>query len=295
MIDVVTMGESMVLFQPFQGESIRYAPLFTKTIAGAESNVAIGLSRLGRKTRWIGRLGKDPFGDLIVSTLAGEGVDVTYAIRDEEAPTAVFFKGYRMQGSDPSIYYYRKGSAASRFAPQDVREQWFEGAKHFHVSGITPALGQSAFETTMLAMQQARELGLTVSFDPNLRRKLWGEEEARRKLTQLIPYCDYFFPGMDEAQFLLGTNDPDAMGEQFLAMGVKIVVIKQGPEGAVAYTKHGAVASTGVRVPYVVDTVGAGDAFAVGLLDVLLDMDEQTFCAIGSATSFSPLCSNRRT
>ncbi|MFF2889108.1 sugar kinase [Paenibacillus sp. NPDC057967] len=270
MTDVVTIGESMVLFQPFQGESVRYAPLFTKTIAGAESNVAIGLTRLGHKARWIGRVGNDPFGDLIVSTLGGEGVDISFVIKDLIAPTAVFFKEYRGIGADPSIYYYRKGSAASGLSPKDVRKEWFEGARHLHVTGITPALGSSAFEAIRYAMQLAREMGLMISYDPNLRRKLWSEEEARSKLTALIPYCDYFLPGIDEAEFLLGKQDLDELGNEFLSMGPKVVVIKLGAEGSIAYTPYGTVAVEGVPVSQVIDTVGAGDAFAVGFLSTLL-------------------------
>src|ERR1700730_923682 len=103
--DVVTRGESMVLFQPMSDKTIKYESLFTKSLAGAESNVAIGLTRLGKKVRWISRIGKDPFGEFVLSTLAGEGVDVSNVVRDHESPTAVYFKEGKAFG-DPTVYYY---------------------------------------------------------------------------------------------------------------------------------------------------------------------------------------------
>lgn len=275
MTDVVTIGESMVLFQPLQGESLRYAPLFTRSIAGAESNVAIGLTRLGKKVRWIGRVGDDPFGEIVVSTLAGEGVDISCVRRDNIAPTGVYFKESKINGIDPTVYYYRKGSAASRLSLEDMSDEWFVNARHLHVTGITPALGKSAYETILQTMITAREKGLSISYDPNLRRKLWSEEEARKKLNELILYCDYFLPGIEEAEFLLGTKNLQQLGEEFLSMGPKLVIIKLGVDGSIAFTDKNTVKVSGFKVPNVVDTVGAGDAFAVGILSFLLDHHEQ--------------------
>src|ERR1700730_3667206 len=145
-VEVVTIGESMVLFQPMTGGSLTYAPLFTKSIAGAESNIAIGLTRMGLKTRWISRLGTDPFGDQVLSTLAGEGVDVSAVIRDAESPTGIYFKEFKGFG-DPNAYFYRKFSAASKFTPESLNPEWFVGAKHLHITGILPALGAHTTET----------------------------------------------------------------------------------------------------------------------------------------------------
>lgn len=267
-IDVVTIGESMVLFQSLQDGPLPYAPLFTKSIAGAESNVAVGLTRLGRRVRWISRIGTDPFGRMIESTLAGEGVDISHVIRDDSAPTAIYFKEIPGVG-DPNVYYYRKGSAASRFVPEEVKPEWFEGAGHLHVTGITPALGPATADTVAAAMRLARERGLTVSFDPNLRRKLWDEEAARQTLLSLIPLCDLFLPGIEESEFLLGEPDIDRAGRAFLAMGPQVVIIKRGAEGAVGYTHTTRMEAPAMTVARIVDTVGAGDAFAAGVLSVL--------------------------
>ncbi len=273
--DVVTIGESMVLLQPMNDGPLAYAPLFTRSIAGAESNLAIGLSRLGLQVRWISRLGADPFGDLILSTLAGEGIDVSLVERDPAYPTSIYFKEFKGYG-DPNVYYYRKGSAVSQWTPAHVDRRWFEGAGHLHVTGITPALGPATADTVRAAMIEAREQGLTVSFDPNLRRKLWSEEKARETLLSLIPLCDIFMPGLEEAEFLCGPMTEEAYGAHFISLGAGAVVLKLGEEGSVGFTSMAAVRAQPHVVKRVVDTVGAGDSFAAGFLSSWLRNEGET-------------------
>jgi len=268
--DVVTLGESMVLMQPMSEGSLAYAPLFTRSIAGAESNVAIGLSRLGFKVRWISRLGADPFGDVILSTLAGEGIDVSQVKRDSAYPTAIYFKEFKGYG-DPNVYYYRKGSAISRLSPRDAEASWLQGAKHLHVTGITPALGPETGDAVIALMKQARQHGMTISFDPNLRRKLWGEEEARTMLLSLIPLCDVFLPGIEEAEFLVGEKTEEEYGAHFLSLGAKAVILKLGERGSKGFAGSKVVTAKPFPVSRVVDTVGAGDAFAAGFLSGFLE------------------------
>ena len=271
-VDLVTLGESMVLFQPLRDGPLAHEPLLTRAVGGAESNVAIALSRLGHKTRWVSRLGRDPFGDIIRSTLAGEGVDVSFVARDESAPTAVYFREIKGLG-DPSVYYYRRGSAASLLSARDVSADWMRDARHLHVTGITPALSPSAREATFAAMHMARELGLTISFDPNLRRKLWDEETARATLLEMAGLCDILLPGADEAEFLCGQSSPQACARYFLARGPSLVVLKQGETGATAWTPERNVVAPAHSIARVVDSVGAGDAFDAGFLSVLLEED----------------------
>ncbi|RED61749.1 sugar kinase [Cohnella lupini] len=269
--DVVTLGESMVLMQPMSEGSLAYAPLFTRSIAGAESNVSIGLSRLGFKVRWISRLGADPFGDAILSTLAGEGIDVSLVARDDGYPTAIYFKEFKGYG-DPNVYYYRKGSAVSRLTPRDIENSWLQGAKHLHVTGITPALGPETGDAVKELMKQARQLGMTISFDPNLRRKLWTEEEARAMLLSLIPLCDIFLPGIEEAEFLIGERSEEEYGSRFLELGAKSVILKLGERGSVGFVaERSPVKADPFPVSRIVDTVGAGDAFAAGFLSGFLE------------------------
>jgi len=271
-VDVVTMGESMVLFQPLREGPLAHEPLLTRAVGGAESNVAIALSRLGFKTRWVSRLGRDPFGDIIRSALAGEGVDVSFVTRDGSAPTAVYFRESR-GGVDPSVYYYRRGSAASFLSAGDVSPGWMRDARHLHLTGITPALSPSAREAAMAAMKLARELGLTISFDPNLRRKLWDEATARATLLEMASGCDIFLPGADEAEFLCGQSSPHECARYFLSRGPSLVVLKQGEQGARAFTRELDVAAPAHPIARVVDSVGAGDAFDAGFLSVLLQQD----------------------
>lgn len=269
-VEVVTIGEGMVLLQPMNEGPLAYAPLFTRTIAGAESNVSIALSRLGHKVRWVSRLGNDPFGDVILSTLAGEGVDIGCVERDPAYPTAIYFKEFKGYG-DPNVYYYRKGSAVSRLSPDHLRDEWLDGAKVLHVTGITPALGAGTAAAIAELMKRARDRGLTVAFDPNLRRKLWSEEEARRTLLSLVPLCDIFLPGIEEAEFLLGEQAEEEYGRLFLEMGPSTVVLKLGERGSIGYTAAASVQAEPHKVSRIVDTVGAGDAFAAGVLSGWLE------------------------
>ena len=267
--DVVTIGESMVLFQPLQEGGLPYAPLFWRTVAGAESNLAIALARLGKKVRWISRLGRDPFGDIIASTLAGEGVDISFVERDGTAPTAVFFREFKGYG-EPHAYFYRRHSAASHLSPQDVRPEWLDGARHLHVTGITPALGPSTLDAMTTIMRLARERGLTVSFDPNLRRKLWDENSARKALLSLVPLCDVFLPGIEEAEFLIGSHPVEEYGPAFAGMGPQVVALKMGAQGSIGFIEGHTVPVAPYTVSKVVDPIGAGDAFAAGFLSVAL-------------------------
>ncbi len=269
-IDVVTFGEAMVLFAPLGEKNLAHAPLLTKSVAGAESNLAIALSRLGKKVRWISRVGQDPFGDIILKAVAGEGVDVSGVQRDETASTGIFFRQIHAHFG-PQVFYFRSGSAASEIGVHDVKENWFSGARHLHVTGITPALSESCRNATFEAMKMARDKGLSISFDPNLRRKLWGEELARQTLLEMLPLCDVFLPGHEECEFLFGTDTPQDWIKKSLAAGPKLVVMKLAERGALAATPEGIIEAPPFKIEKVIDPIGAGDAFAAGFLSAWLD------------------------
>lgn len=269
-IDVVTFGEAMALFQPLGEKNLAHAPLLTKSVAGAESNLAIALSRLGKKARWISRLGNDPFGDIILKAVAGEGVDVSLVERDETAPTGIFFRQLHAHFG-PQVFYFRKDSAAAKMGVHDVNETWFQGVKHLHVTGITPALSETCREATFEAMKQAREAGLSISFDPNLRRKLWSEEQARQTLLEMLPLCDLFLPGHEECEFLFGPDTLQEWAAKALSLGPQLVVMKRAGNGALAATKDGLIEASPFPIAKVIDPIGAGDAFAAGFLSAWLD------------------------
>lgn len=201
-MDVVTFGESMVLFNPDSNGPIRYVQNFNKSIAGAESNVAIALARLGHEVGWFSRLGNDEFGRYIKAVIRGEGVEVSRAITDEEKSTGILFKE-RFIHSNPNVYYYRKDSAASNLKPEDIDIEYIKKAKILHITGITPALSKSCRDTVLKAIDIARENGVKVSFDPNIRLKLWDIDEATSVLLEIAQKADIIFPGIDEGEILL--------------------------------------------------------------------------------------------
>lgn len=262
----------MASFRPLYPEHLDGAAILARSIAGAESNVAIALSRLGHGVAWISKLGDDPFGQHILRLLRGEGVDVGGVRMDRTHPTGLYFKQKSPTGR-AQVFYYRKGSAASFLAPQEVDLEVFPQARYLFVTGITPALSATCRETTFAAVQQAHERKMTVLFDPNLRLKLWGIEEARPILLELVALSDILLPGIEEARWLVGSDDPQIAAQRFLEMGPKQVVLKLGPSGAYFDNQQQSGFVPGVKVREV-DEVGAGDAFAAGLLSGLLEGEE---------------------
>ncbi|MBO8173329.1 MAG: sugar kinase [Bacillaceae bacterium] len=270
-MDVVTIGETMAVFTPEQNGMLRHARTFSMTFAGAESNVAIGLSRLGHRTRWISRVGTDEFGEAMVSFIRGEGVDVDFVKRDSLFPTGVFFKELR-RPDDVRVYYYRKDSAASHLTIEDIDERAVTGARYLHLTGITPALSASCHEVVKYAIELARRNNIKVVFDPNLRMKLWGDKQVHNVMKDLMAQADIVLPGLAEGRFLFQEADPGKLAEHFHEWGVPLVVIKLGKEGAFYSVKDGERQLVpGTRVSHVVDPIGAGDGFAAGFLSGLLN------------------------
>lgn len=282
---VITFGESMVLMDPDRSGRLEHVHSFEKRIAGAESNVAIALSRLGHRVSWISRLGKDPLGLGIYRGLRGEGVDVSGVIFDETRPTGVYFKERKTYGAT-GVYYYRAGSAASALTTADLDWEWWQGAQILFVTGITPALSASCREAVFAAVDAAREQGMTVVFDPNYRGKLWSKKEAGPVLRKIAAKSDVVLPGVGEGSLITGSDEPAAIASALRSLGVKQVVVKLGPEGAWYCTpeKEGKVSGFSVQQ---VDEVGAGDAFAAGYLSGMLDglvvaESVQRACAMGA-------------
>lgn len=270
MKDVVTLGETMVVFTPQTSPMLRYAETFIKNIGGAETNVAIGLARLGHHVGWVTRLGNDDFGRFIMHSVRGEGVDVSKVIFDSNNPTGLYFKEIRNQ-NDIRVQYYRNNSAASQLSVEDIDVSYIDDAKILHVTGITPALSQSAYEAVIYAMKIAKEHHVKIVFDPNLRRKLWSEDRARSVLKEMVSLSDIVLPGMDEATFLFGEQSNEKAAESFLEEGAELVVMKLGKEGAYVHSKEEQCTVRGFPVPQIVDPVGAGDGFAAGFISGLLD------------------------
>ncbi|MBN2910831.1 sugar kinase [Polycladomyces sp. WAk] len=269
-MDVVTIGETMVLFTPKKMGLLRYARDFSLSIAGAESNVAIGLSRLGHRVGWISQLGQDEFGEAILAMMRGEGIDTSQVRMTPQAPTGLMFKEY-VHKKELRVHYYRKPSAASLMGPELVNEEYIAQAKYLHLTGITPALSESCREAVFQAIRVAKKHGIKVVFDPNYRAKLWDADTAKRVLGQMAAQADIVLPGLDEGKLLVGENDAEAIAERFMEMGAQLVVVKRGAAGAYYLSKQGSGYVPGFPVEEVVDPVGAGDGFAAGLLSGMLE------------------------
>ncbi|WP_123042997.1 sugar kinase [Cohnella candidum] len=269
MNDIVTLGESMVVFDPSSTGPLRHVSEFKKHMAGAESNVAIGLARLGHRAGWLSRVGDDEFGRYITGTLKSEGIDVSRVIADAGASTGVMFKE-RRNNRLMNVYYYRSNSAASRLCSEDVDKEWIRASRMLHVTGITPALSDSCHAAVCQAIRYAREAGVPVSFDLNLRLKLWDADKACETLLALIPECTYFLPGYSEGRLLTGIASIEDMARYFHRMGPEAVVIKDGKKGAYLYDRDGGRWIEACRVEEVADPIGAGDAFAAGFLSGVL-------------------------
>lgn len=274
--EILTFGEAMTMFVAEASGELAEAERFQRRIAGADTNVAIGLARLGFNVGWLSRVGNDDFGTYIRRTLEAEGLDCRHLSVDDEHPTGLLFKERAEGGADPKVSYFRHGSAASHLAPADAKAVDFSTLRHLHATGIPPALSSSVRELSHHILGQARAAGATISFDPNLRPSLWSSEnEMRETLNALASQSDWVLPGLAEGQLLTGFETPEAIADYYLERGAKAVIIKLGPEGSYYRGSLGGQETSatlpGFKVAEVIDTVGAGDGFAVGVVSALLD------------------------
>ncbi|HYK67451.1 MAG TPA: sugar kinase [Streptosporangiaceae bacterium] len=262
--EVVTFGEAMGLLVTDPPRPLRSARTFARSICGAEVNVAVGLSRLGHRAGWFGRVGDDPFGLSVLDALRSEGVDVSRAVVDSSAAT-----GLLVRDSHPerrvSVHYWRHESAASNLNPADVDTGYLASARLLHMTGITPALSPACHAAVLAAAEAARSAGVPVSFDPNLRLKLWSAPQAAEVLGPLSGYADVVLAGDTEARRLSGQQERERAAAWFLEQGARLVVVKLGSSGVWATdgTRQWQVPAYRVTA---VDAVGAGDAFAAGYL-----------------------------
>src|SRR5579875_2480307 len=251
--ELVTLGETMALLTAPEVGRLRDMHQLRLGAAGAESNVAIGVRRLGHPSAWIGRVGDDELGRMIVELLRREDVGVGAVRYDPGAATALMFKERRM-ADVVRVTYYRKGLAGSRI---------------LHVTGITPALSPTARAATHHAIDLARAAGVTVSFDLNYRAALWSRAEAAAEYRELCRRSDLVFAGEDELGIIDDERDSLEVAKEIGADGPEVVV-KQGSDGACAVTADAVVSAPAVPVS-AIDPVGAGDAFVAGYLAARLD------------------------
>lgn len=279
-VDLLTFGESMVSLR--SPGPLSAGGSLGMHVAGAESNVAVGIARLGHTATWVGVLGADPHGEFILRQLRSEGLGVRYRT-DASHGTGVMFLEQRT--ADVSrAFYYRADSAGSTLRREDIEPVLDAGAKILHLTGITAALGPQPLDAVEYAAERAAREGIQVSLDVNYRSKLWPRHEARTALGPIIRYVDIVIASEDELDLLasdhasLGDGDGSPGAEARLAAGlldrgVREVVVKRGADGACVYTTAGCLEMQAVPVTSI-DTVGAGDAFTAGYLSALLDGDD---------------------
>lgn len=277
-MDCITFGESMILFNPSSNGALKYVHTYHKSIAGAESNLAIALARLGHKVGWFSQLGHDEFGRYIKSVITGEGVDTSQVKFDNQHPTGLLFKE-RFQYSDPNVYYYRHNSAASHMNKHLIDPDYISKSRILHLTGITAAISHSSREALLHSINIARKTETLISFDPNIRLKLWNLVEARQVLIEISKKADIVFPGIKEGEQLFGLTSPKDIANAFLKLGCKVVSVKLGKDGCYTATKDTQVYVPGYPVENVVDTVGAGDGFAAGFLSGYLRGQDLKSCS----------------
>ena len=264
MIDVLAIGEPMIEFnQTHPGK-----PEYLQGFGGDSSNMIIAAARQGARTAYFTRLGDDEFGRMFRALWAEEGVDASAVPADPGAFTAVYFVQHGPKGH--VFHYLRKSSAASRMRPEDLPSL---SARFVHASGISLAISPSAEETVMAALRKASAAGAKLSFDSNLRLRLWPLERARTAIGAAAKLSDYFFPSLEDAEALSGKKGPEENLAWAHGLGAKNVFLKLGGDGVIASDGSRQERIAGLKVN-AVDATGAGDCFCGAALARLAAGDD---------------------
>lgn len=272
MLDVLLIGEPMGLFIGEEYGDFEDLNFFSKGISGAEINVATSLARQGFGVSYISKLGEDPFGHYIEKHLENEGVSTDYLMFDEDQKTGLQIKN-RVTEGDPKVSYYRKDSAFTTLSIEDVDEIDFSDIQLLHITGIPLAVSPSVRETVIYLAKRAKEAQCLITFDPNLRPALCNSKgEMVEETNKMTEYADVILPSLSEGQLLTGKDSIEEVAEYYLDEGIEVAIIKDGGDGAYIHEKgkEGKIIP-GYEVEEVVDTVGAGDGFASGVISGYLD------------------------
>ncbi len=268
MPEIITIGETMIALVPGEKEPLRFVSGYSVRSAGAESNVAVGCARLGVHAAWVSSVGDDEFGIYLKRQMMADGIDCTHVISDSDHRTGVMFK--ELTAGETNVFYYRENSAASHMSKDNLDWEWLEKAKIVHVSGITPVLSESCKHMVLELYQKAENAGFKISFDPNIRRKLWGKNDYTELLRDLSLRSQIVLLGKGEAEVLFGSTSVDEICKALFASdSVECVAIKDGASGAyVADRTHQYFIRPHACSP--VDPIGAGDGFNAGFLAGIL-------------------------
>jgi 2-dehydro-3-deoxygluconokinase len=258
-LDIISLGEAMVEFnQTVESGGSHSGRMYLQGFGGDTSNFAIAAARQGATVAYLSALGADPYAQMLRKLWDDEGVDHSNVIELTDAFTAIYFVNHDATGHH--FTFFRAGSAASRMTPSLVAAQRIGAARALHLSGISLAISPSACDTCYVAIQAAREAGQLVTFDTNLRLKLWPIHRARAVMSDVIALSDICLPSYDDIAAITGMTNPDALVDHCLRLGAKVVALKLGDQGALV-----ADANQRYRIAphpcHPVDATGAGDTF----------------------------------
>lgn len=295
MAEVLTIGEPMVLLAAKEADkALKDVEQFQRYVCGAELNFSVGLTRLGHSVAYISRIGIDPFGECIKEFLENNGIGTQYLMQDDEYLTGFMLKQLVTSG-DPKVAYFRKNASFSHYDVTALDKIDWSEVKHLHVTGISVALSQECRDAINKLMDTAKEKGVRISFDPNLRPSLWKSKEIMvETINGFAAKADIILPGINEGEILMGSREPEKIADFYIGLGAKAVVVKIGAKGSFVKTACGKkFNSPGFKVEKVVDTVGAGDGFAVGTISALLEGQDlegaaRRGAAIGALAVMSP-------
>lgn len=283
-LDVWTLGETMVRFTPKAHARLEEGGEWEVRSGGSESNVAVGLVRLGLRVAWASKLPKNPLGRLIARRIGSFGVDVGQVLWSDLGRAGVYFIEPGASPRPTRVLYDRAGSAASSMAPEEFDWSALDGVRHVHLSGITPALSEGCCQTVERALTEAKARGCTTSFDVNYRARLWGHAAARLALAPLLTKVDLLICTEVDARlvFQLSGGWQEVLRGLHAMAGSGAVALTLGSSGAAVYTGSDYFQATAFQVTEV-DRVGAGDAFDAGLIWGFLEGDLQKGLNYGTA------------
>ncbi|MEX2134364.1 MAG: sugar kinase [Acidimicrobiia bacterium] len=273
-LDVLTFGEAMLRLSPPIGVPLARATNLDLHVAGAEANVAVALSSLGRSVTWVSRLPANDLGRMVSRDLAAGGVDISHVSSQESGRLGTYFVELGLGPKRVSVAYDRQGSTAAAMSTDDLPLQEMARARLIHLTGITPALSRSCREATEAAATAARDSESLLSVDINYRAQLWSAGDARECLDRIAAGADLVVCTAEDARDVFGLEGDSAEVAATLAdrLGSSYTVVTNGADGAVCW--HNADAIRVAATPtQIVDRLGAGDAFTAGVIDGLLDGD----------------------
>lgn len=262
--NVLTVGDALITMNPKTRGPFRYVTHFERKVGGAELNFAIGIARLGLASKWISRLGNDEFGKVIYNFARGEGIDVSDVKLVEGYSTSLNFKEIKEDGSGRT-FYYRSNSPILTLNPEDITDEMFTNVDIVHLTGVFLSIDKKNRFIVNRIIEKAKENDITISFDPNIRLRLWSIEEAREVFKEIFPSVDILLTGLDEIKLIIEEDSQEALVKFAHDYQIQDLVIKDGGNGSMLY-RNGVWTKEKAFDVNVVDTVGAGDGFDAGYI-----------------------------